>query len=143
MMMGVWGMVDLTVGLADTCTSGALTNRHMRYRGGDPPIGETGGGKMGYGSYKTPRTQGSSGTPGHYYRRYGAAGGAAIEIEARNIHVDGSLTQMANMVITIPTLISEQGQAGAQAEVSYCASVENSQELASSQQMEVRGRTET
>ena len=88
-------------------------NGQMRYRGGDPPIGETGGGKMGYGSYKTPRTQGSSGTPGHYYRRYGAAGGAAIEIEARNLlKLMGPLTQMASMVITIQLLISEQVRAG-------------------------------
>ena len=114
-------------------------NGQMRYRGGDPPIGETGGGKMGYGSYKTPRTQGSSGTPGHYYRRYGAAGGAAIEIEARNLRVDGAIdTKWQIWLSRFSSYLRTGAGAGAQAEVSCFVSVENSREAGSSQPMEVR-----
>ena len=66
-------------------------SNQRRYRGGDPEIGESGGGKMGYGSYKWPRTQGSSGTPGRDFSRHGAAGGAALNIQTRNMRVDGTV----------------------------------------------------
>ena len=60
---------------------------HTRMSGGDPPDSEQGGGVLGYGSYKYPRTVGSSGSSGGSYM--GGAGGASLEIRTKTLELNG------------------------------------------------------
>ena len=64
----------------------------MKYRGGDPPDNEAGGGTLGYGSYKSPTSMGSAGSPGYEWITYGGDGGAAIAFHLNNAIINGEIS---------------------------------------------------
>ena len=61
--------------------------------GGVPDLESYGGevGRIGYGAYNWPRTMGSTGSAGYHHMHFGGPGGAAFELRAHNVILDGKI----------------------------------------------------
>jgi hypothetical protein len=74
--------------ISQTATSGGCNS--LVEGSGVPDALLTYGGTLGYGNYKLPKTMGSSGTPGYEnVDKAGGAGGAALELRAATLSLDG------------------------------------------------------